>query len=117
MFYFPSFDGPGLYSEIRFLPSRPPQGSVRLFVDELLLGPLTDRYRMLFSQGTRVRWCIQQGRTLYLDLSAEGLFSNGDATPVLEGIAFLKKNIKTNFPSINRVEIFIDGQKVEENPR
>ncbi|MDR3284840.1 MAG: GerMN domain-containing protein [Treponema sp.] len=115
MFYFPSYDGVTLYTEVRFLPKAPAQGDIRLFVDELLLGPLTDRCRPLFSQGTRTLSCVQQAHTLYLDLSSEGFFSDGAAVPVREAVEILGKNIKANFPLLDTVEIFIAGVKVCDN--
>jgi hypothetical protein len=115
-FYFLSYDDDKLHTEVRFLPQESVQGSVNLFIDELLLGPLTDRYRILFSQGTRVRSCIQNGNTLYLDLSEEALFNIDPAPPVRTAVDILEQNIKQNFSSINAVEIFIAGKKVYENP-
>jgi hypothetical protein len=116
VFYFPSYDDDKLHGEVRFLPVDSVQGSVNLFVDELLLGPLTDRYRILFSQGTHVRSCIQTGHTLYLDLSEEALFNISPAPPIYTAVDILERNIKKNFSSINTVEIFIAGKKVYENP-
>jgi hypothetical protein len=116
VFYFLSYDDDKLHTEVRFLPEESIQGSVNLFIDELLLGPLTNRYRILFSQGTRVLSCIQSGGTLYLDLSEEALFNIDPAPPVHTAVDILEKNIKQNFSSINSVEIFIAGKKVYENP-
>jgi hypothetical protein len=105
-----------MHTEVRFLPRESAQGDVRLFVDELLLGPLTARYRILFSQGTRVLSCIQNGNTLYLDLSGEAMFNIDPAPPVRNAVDILEKNIKKNFSSIKIVEVFIDGKRVYENP-
>jgi hypothetical protein len=117
VFYFPSYDDDKIHTEVRFLPSESVQGDVRLFVDELLLGPLTNRYRILFSQGTRVRSCMQNDSTLYLDLSEEALFNIDPAPPVDIAADILEKNIKQNFSSIKTVEVFIDGKKIYENPQ
>jgi hypothetical protein len=117
VFYFPSFDDDKIHTEVRYLPHESTQGDVRLFVDELLLGPLTNRYRILFSQGTRVLSCIQNGGTLYLDLSEEALFSIEPAPPIRSAVEILEKSIKKNFPSIKTVAIFIDNKRVYENPQ
>jgi hypothetical protein len=116
VFSFLSYDDDKIHTEVRFLPTESVQGSVRLYVDEILLGPLTNRYRLLFTQGTRVLSCIQSGSTLYLDLSEEALFNIDPAPPVQDAVEILEKSIKQNFSSISTVEIFINGKKVYENP-
>jgi hypothetical protein len=116
VFSFLSYDDDKMHTEVRFLPEESVQGSVRLYVDELLLGPQTNRYRILFTQGTRVLSCIQNGSTLYLDLSEEALFNVEPAPPVRTAVEILEKSIKRNFSSIKTVEIFINGKKAYENP-
>jgi hypothetical protein len=113
MFYFPSYDG-GLCTEVRFLPRHPVQGDLRFFVDELFLGPLTDRYRPLFSPGTVTDLCIAQGRTLYLDIVLKSLVPQGSGVSLEEGAALLEQNIRANFPGIRRVVLLFNGQSAWE---
>jgi hypothetical protein len=113
MFYFPSSDE-RLCTEVRFLPRRPVQGDLRFFVDELLLGPLTDRYRMLFSPGAATSLCVAKDRTLYLDIALKSLVPQGSAVSLEEGAALLEQNIRANFPGIHRVVLFFNGQRAWE---
>ncbi|MDR3312699.1 MAG: hypothetical protein LBS64_06175 [Spirochaetaceae bacterium] len=112
MFYFPSLDDGRLCSEVRFLPQKPPQGNIRFFVDELLLGPLTYRYGMLFSQGTRVGICVLEGGVLYLGLSLPSLFPQGTACPFEQSVELLEKNIRSNFPAVKSIKLLLNGKEV-----
>jgi hypothetical protein len=115
MFYFTGFEGDGIYKEARFLAYKPPQGDVGLFVDELLLGPLTDGYQMLFVSGTRAALCVEQQRTLYVDLTMDikAFVDPGrTALPWDEGAALFKKNIRANFPAMRAVVLFINGHEI-----
>jgi hypothetical protein len=112
VFYFAGFEGTRTRKEVRILADNPVQGDVQLFVDELLLGPLTNGYRMLFVPGTRATLCVEQKRTLYVDLTmdVEAFFASGrTALPWDEGVALFKQNIRANFPTLRRVVVFING--------
>jgi hypothetical protein len=115
VFYFTDFEGTRTFKEVRFLSDTPVQGDVRLFVDELLLGPLTNGYRMLFAPGTRATLCVEQKRTLYVDLALDigALFApERTALPWDEGAALFKQNIRANFPGMREVVLFINGQEI-----
>jgi hypothetical protein len=88
---------------------------VRLFVDELLLGPLTNGYQMLFVPGTWAALCVEEKRTLYVDLTMDvaAFFASGrTALPWDEGAALFKKNIRANFPALQDVVLFINGREI-----
>jgi hypothetical protein len=115
VFYFAGFEGTKTFKEVRFLAREPVQGDVGLFVDELLLGPLTNGYQMLFVPGTRAALCVEQKSTLYVDLTmnVEAFFASGrTALPWDEGAALFKKNIRANFPALRDVVLFINGREV-----
>jgi hypothetical protein len=116
VFYFAGFEGTQTYKEVRFLARNPIQGDVGLFVDELLLGPLTNGYRTLFAPGTRAALCVVEDRTLYVDLAMdEGAFFAPGRTAVSwdEGTVLFKQNIRANFPSLRDVVLFINGHAIE----
>jgi hypothetical protein len=116
VFYFAGFEGTETQKEVRFLARNPVQGDVRLFVDELLLGPLTNGYQMLFVPGTKAVMCEEDKRTLYVDLTMdlEAFFApERTALPWEEGAALFRKNIRANFPALRDVVLFINGKELE----
>ena len=59
-FVFPSVSGEYIL-EYRNLNKNPVQGDVQFYIDEILLGPQTERTKMLFTPGTQIfskRRCI-----------------------------------------------------------
>ncbi len=117
VFYFPRLSGNRVAVEARMLSSHPVQGKYALFVDELLLGPETERCRPLFSPGTKRVFCFVRGRTLYVGLSADVIYQTAPAAEIKRGVKLFKKNIKKNFIRISSVELFVDGKPVYENSK
>ena len=115
IFYFPRFEGKSVSVESRNLPSKPVQGKVALFVDELLLGPETERCRPLFSPGTHREFCFVRGKTLFVGLSKDVLYDTAPAADIKKGTELFKKNILKNFAYIKSVELFVDGKPVYED--
>ena len=101
-------------TEVRYLASKPVQGKVCQYVDELVLGPSFYRGRPLFTLGTRVEYCFQRDKTLYVGLSKEAALQGNGAVPCDKGAAMLKKNIKKNFTGIKSIELFIDGNFIAD---
>ena len=98
VFYFPSMDTDKLCTEVRYLPDDPIQGELSFYVDELLLGPMTNRYKFLFSLG----------------LSKDALFKSKDSVDIKTGIKLLRVNIVKQFTEIKTVLVYIDGKSVFE---
>lgn len=116
VFVFPAVraDGSeGTAVEARYLPRHPVQGSIPLFVDEMLLGPQSQRARPLFARGTKAEFCFLRGRTLYVGLSKDALFPPAGAENILANIALFRQNVRRNFSSVGEVMLFIDGKYVE----
>ncbi len=119
LLYFPSYDGDGIYSEPRYLMKNPDgQAALADFVDDLLLGPMTNRYGRIFPRGTRAEYCFtgEDGEgniVLYLGLSRDALFA-GDLLSVREEVDLLKLNIVKNFTYLNKIDVSIDGISVYE---
>ena len=94
------------------------QTAVAAFVDDLLLGPMTNRYGRIFPRGTKAEYCFTDtdgagDETLYLGLSREALFA-GDLLSVREEVDVLKLNIVKNFTYLNKIDVSIDGVSVYE---
>ncbi|MBO7174221.1 MAG: GerMN domain-containing protein [Spirochaetaceae bacterium] len=117
--YFEAVDGSGLYIESRRITEySSTQGRavhVQQFVQELLLGPVTNGFKSLFLQGTRLESCFVQENILFINLSKEALFPSATTSATKDGVNLLVYNIKKNFSWIESVEIYIDGNKVYEN--
>ena len=107
--YFKSMDTSATVCEDRFIRVDGGMDEVSAFVDELLLGPMTNRFVRLFPLGTKAEVCFLQGDTLFVDLSADALLSSPETCTVKEGVRMLKENIVKNFTNINTVDVFIDG--------
>lgn len=119
LMYFPSYDGDGMYAEPRCLVKHADeQQALAAFVDDLLLGPMTNRFGRIFPRGTRAEYCFTgtdgAGNTvLYLGLSRDALFA-GDLLSVREEVDALKLNIVKNFTYLNKIDVAIDGISVYE---
>lgn len=114
VFIYPLAGSSKTQKEVRYLASKPVQGKVCLYVDELVLGPSFYRGRPLFTLGTRVEYCFQRDKTLYVGLSKEAALQGNGAVPFTKGAAMLKKNVKKNFTGIKSIELFIDGNFIAD---
>lgn len=112
LFYFYSADTKSVATEARFINSNPTQGKVNAFIDDLLLGPMTNRYQSIFAKGTTVEFCRQEGDTLYVGLSSEALLEVSGVLPLKERVDLFRFNIVNNFTKINTVLIYVDGKSV-----
>lgn len=108
IFRFQSVDSGRNNVEWRLLPSKRGAQKVSLYVDELLLGPKTERSRPIFSPGTKATFCFERGKTLYVNLTPDLLQKSGNASDIMEGLEIFKMNIKGTFPKYKQVEIYID---------
>ena len=113
IFYFNSYDSDELCLEMRYLNRESIQGKTRLFVDELLLGPMTNRFKNLFPSGTQVEFCIEKGKELHLGLSQDALRVTPETADIKNNISLLKYNIVKNFTNINKIFIYIGGKSVD----
>lgn len=114
LFRFESVDKKKSSLEYRILPHRKGDEAISLYVDELLLGPKTERARPIFSPGTKCTFCFLREKTLFVNVSGELLYRTGNAGDIMAGIELFKKNIFKSFPTVKSVEIFIDGKELVE---
>lgn len=108
VFVFESADMKSLSIEKRFLKCGKADSKVRNFVEELLLGPISEHCIPVFNSGTKVISCFERNNVLYVNLSSDFLYADY-GTDFSKKINIFKKNIQINFPSIRRVELFVDG--------
>ena len=81
----------------------------------MLLGSVTNGFRSLFQQGTKIESCFVQDDILFINLSKEALFPGVTTSATKDAVDLLVFNIKKNFSWVKSVEIYIDGNKVYEN--
>lgn len=109
--FFEGADG-DLVGETRYLPRRAGRiDSLRLLVDEVILGPRAREHGSALPRSTEVRGLTLGSDTLYLDLSAAALLDESGAG--LQGVDRLQALASTllfNMPWMNRVWLFVDGQ-------
>lgn len=108
---FQSRDTGELIAEQRFLPRKSIQGNEMLFVDELLLGPMTERCKLLFSPGTDTISAFVRDGIFYVNISERALDEFDGAVNIKEGAELLSRNILWNFSAVNSVEFFIDSKQ------
>lgn len=112
VFVFESLDDTELHIEVRHLKNLPKNEQIALFIDDLLLGPVHDRYRPIFPTGTKVESIIQRGHTLYVNLSEEAILQKDTSSQTKIACDLFRKNIFTNYGNINEVVLFINGIEV-----
>ncbi len=111
VYYFKSYDSGKICSEVRYSDKKEMQEEIGFFVDEILLGPMTNRLKNLFVLGTKKDFCFLDGKTLYVGISKDALFAVDEKSSIRGSIDLLKKNIKRNFRNIRKIYIYIDGKR------
>jgi len=112
IFIFESYDTAEKSMEIRYLKQKDGEEAIREFVDELVLGPMSDRYIRLFPYGTKVLSCFIRDGVLYTDLSEEAAFSTDDASETEKACMLLKENVRQNFSGLTDHKVFMMGNEV-----
>ncbi len=114
IFFFPDNSGTFIAAERRGIPQRDKlPGQIRVFLDELLLGPESLGLSFAAPRGTVVNHVAVVEKTVYVDLSTEIL--DKDETSSMSFVAImenLRHNMVFNFPKIEEVVFTIEGQQV-----
>jgi hypothetical protein len=98
--------------ESRVVPSVKNTPKIKLYVEELLLGPSVRRGVPLFPLQTRVIFCFVRGNELFLNLSEQAVMNFSPETDLEESYRMLSDNVCRNFSNIKKVNLFIDGNSV-----
>lgn len=118
VFYFQDAEKGKVRSEIRYLPkARDRDGKLAQFASEVLLGPETPSFKALFNPGTKLVDCFARKHSAYINLSPEALLPGTSVTDSKDACELFKKNVCTNFGSIDKIYLYVDGIEVySENP-
>ena len=84
--------------------------AIQNYIDELLLGPVSEHCTPVFEKGTKVLSCFKKDNVLYINLSDDVLKADSQTTDFRKQIDLFEKNVFRNFGSINKIELFIDGK-------
>ena len=110
IFYFNSYDSDVICYEVRYAGKKNTNDALKFFVDDLLLGAMTNRFKRLFAPNTKAEFCFLNGDELFVGLSKDALFVNTETFDLRGNIDLLKKNIEKNFPFVTAVNVYIDGK-------
>lgn len=110
--FFPDEKGLELHGELRRLPLRDDlAGNIELYVNEIILGPVTiDLYRLL-PQQVKIDSLLVDDDVLYLGFS-ESLITTAETVPmsfagIIEGV---EHAVVFNFPEIKEVKTAVGGE-------
>jgi len=113
VFIFESYDTAEESMEVRYLPvAKDEEASVREFIEELILGPMSDRYIRLFPYGTKLLSCFIRDGVLYTDFSEEAALSTIGVTETERACNMLKENVRQNFKDLTEHKVFMMGNEV-----
>lgn len=117
VFVFPSVEKGVYIVETRRLQTKTSKSNVEYYIDELMLGPQTERCRFIFPKKTKILSIIQKNKVLYVDFSKDIVNPEEESKllPGKQAMELFKTNIKKNFPRISRIEIFVEGNPAYEN--
>lgn len=112
VFVFESYDTTEKSMEVRYLKEKDGEKAVAEFIDELLLGPMADRYIRLFPYGTKLLSCFIRDNVLYTNLSEEAALCTDGVTETEQACMLLKENVRLNFRNLTDHKVFMMGNEV-----
>ena len=108
-FIFESSDSKTQCIEKRFIKGETSESKYRIYIEELLLGPISEHCKPIFPSETRLLTCFEREGTLFVNLSQDLVKVNSSDFDFEEKLELFKKNILSNFTSLKKVEVFIQG--------
>ncbi|MDC7235564.1 MAG: GerMN domain-containing protein [Spirochaetales bacterium] len=84
---------------------------LEIFINELILGPVSLKMNSFIPSGTKIRSFIWNDDVLYLDMNKEFIRDTASIPLDYEArISILKRNIQFNFPKIREISLTVEGQ-------
>lgn len=109
---FPLNNG-GLVTEIRYLADgKNKESDIKVYVQELLLGPQNHRGMNLLTPGTKINNIFVREDVLYVDFAESALLPGMNTVDNLLGLPLIEKNVFTNFKNIDTIVLYINGNIV-----
>ena len=85
---------------------------LRHYVEEVLLGPASPGYSLLFPRETRLHSFMFRDAVVYADLSESAAWPLNEGGDVFPSLLTLNEGIRRNFSYVNDVRLFIGGNEV-----
>ena len=83
---------------------------VARYVEEALLGPISQDLLPLFPRGTRLRSLLYRNGVVYADFSGDAALQLVEGGEVFRNFDTLRSGIERNFPGVEEVRFFIEGR-------
>lgn len=119
VFFFPEKDSHSVIcTETRYLPVYKDQNiAFSSFISELLLGPFSTGYSPLFNLDSRLSQAFISNKSVYVNIITETIEPNQGIAGYETSWELFKKNVCTNYRSIDKIYLYINGVEVySENP-
>lgn len=111
-FFKDAISGRTIY-ETRMLEQIQGVDNIRLFAEELLLGPFSHKAKRIFPRECSVEFCFLQDGILYLSLS-DGILpaSPNSGEDLKENLKLYEKNLRRNFRNIRQIKFFCNNEEI-----
>ena len=86
--------------------------SMRRYMEEALLGPVSPGLALLFPRDTRLNSFMFRDSVVYADLSESAALPLDGTLDVFSRISTLKEGVKRNFSYVRDIRLFIEGNEV-----
>lgn len=116
IFYYPDNSGAKIGAERRGIPARDDiQGQLTVFLEELLLGPISLELAGALARETRINNVAVVEKKAYIDFGSQILDIEKEL-PVSydEALDNVRHNIQFNFPGIEEVFFTIEGRQINK---
>ena len=100
-----------LVEERMLAKSSSPEGDIRRYVEEALLGPASPDATLLFPAETTLRSLMLRDGVVYIDFSETAALQSQEGGEVLENFTTLYRGIRRNFNFVRGIKFFIIGNE------
>jgi hypothetical protein len=117
-FYFPDNKYLAMDAEMHYVPAgKSREKDMKIFLSELVLGPVDIALAPLFPEGTRIRTLVFRDGVLYVDFTRQILdFQDKIPLTLPEILTATEKNINSNFMGIKKIIFTIEGREPGSAP-
>ena len=112
-FEFYAYDDQRSVIEERMLHKTPlPEASIRAYIEELVLGPVSVDLAPLVTAGTRLRAFMYRDGVVYADFTPDAIHPVQGGRPLFDGFLAINQGIRRNFRQVSDVKLFVFGNEV-----
>ena len=112
-FEFSAFDsGKPVVEDRMFRKTASPEGDIKAYVEELILGPVSVDFSPLVIKGTKLNSFMYRDGTVYADFSRDAALQIPRGMPLFDNFLKINQGIRRNFRQVSDVKLFINGNEV-----